>query len=68
MTTQSEALGAWVNEQVTERFTPVPFKLIMAQAISMKTMARSRMYNEHGEWFMTFTFDDESEITYSIDG
>ena len=67
--TEAQKLASYVDDHVTASrdYGPVPFNSIMAQAIAMRTMAGSRMYNEFGTWFMEFTFIDDSSITYGMD-
>jgi len=65
--TEAEKLAAYVGEYVSNNGVGMPFNSIMAQAIAMRTMAGSRMYNEFGTWFMEFTFIDDSSITYGMD-
>lgn len=67
--TDADKLASFVDDHMTasKDYGPVPFSAIMAQAVAMRTMAGSRMYNEFGQWFMEFTFIDESNITYGIE-
>jgi len=65
--TQAESLAAWVGEYVSDTGLAMPFESIMKKAIAMRTMAGSRMFNEYGQWFMEFTFIDESNITYGME-
>ena len=65
--TQADQLAAWVGEYVSDTGLAMPFESIMQKAITMRTMAGSRMFNEFGQWFMEFTFIDESNITYGMD-
>jgi hypothetical protein len=65
--THAEQLAAYVGDYVRDTGLAMPIESIMRKAIDMKTMAGSRMFNEFGQWFMEFSFIDESNITYGMD-
>ena len=64
MTTQSEALGAWINQQLDERvhIDEVPVQRIINHAMKTRTLAGTRLYKERGEYWVELTFYDDSRM------
>ena len=64
MTTQSEALGAWINAQVNARddYNAIPTHAIVRQAMQSRILAGTLMKVEEGELWIHLSFYDGSKL------
>lgn len=65
MTTQSEALGAWINAELDKRVhaDEIPVSVIVSHAMRTRTLAGTRLYKTHGEHWIELSFYDGSHMT-----